>query len=96
MNLIDVKVHYNFLSNNFDKFVAMDPHSMKDLTKESKPEEVEEYSKILQTLKTYRITEVECVSGLRIDAKHINFYLNEPRKAILNEDGTVIITHKKY
>lgn len=60
------------------------------------------WSEVYIALKRYKITEVECVSGVRLNANIINFYCNdnsknnEMRKAILNEDGTVIITWKKY
>lgn len=76
MNIIDVKVFPNFLSDSTDMFMAKDAYD--------------------KSLKTYKITQLECVSGIRINANVINFSINETRKAILNDDETVIITHKKY
>jgi hypothetical protein len=73
----------------------MDIHLMQYLTKNSTIEEINKYKEILKTLKNYKISELECISGYRINAKYINFYINEKRNAILNNDGTVIITHKK-
>ena len=76
MNIIDVKVFPNFLSDSTDMFMAKDCDE--------------------KSLKTYKITQLECVSGIRVNANVINFSINEPRKAILNDNETVIITHKKY
>lgn len=65
-------------------------------------EECVAWSDIYVNLKRYKITELECMSGVRLNANIIEFYCNdhsknnELRKAILNEDGTVIITAKKY
>lgn len=93
-------------------FTAKDPHPMKMPVKPHSSdfkdtlsyseavakysEDLASYARIDAELKRYPITEVECVSGVRLDARIINFYVNEPRKAILADDGSVIITHKKY